>query len=87
MTKDKLIRYNLISQDTCNLCNHEKEEKDHLFFKCEFCHALWRRITNLCNGRWMQQTWKEYIANCVRVWKANNLRNILSKLSLGVTLY
>ncbi|XP_074320736.1 uncharacterized protein LOC141657402 [Silene latifolia] len=49
LTVDNINRHGLCLMNRCTLCRRSSETHTHLFFKCEFTDALWRRLLG-----WMQ---------------------------------
>lgn len=87
MTKDKLLRYGTISQKLCSICNQGHESIDHLFFQCNVSLHIWKTVLNLCFQDYSPQSWNSFIEEKVRLWKHDNLKNIISKLCLGAMVY
>lgn len=85
--KDKLSNFQVISNYPCVLCNWEKENMDHLFFKCKVSSQIWGHMLSLCNQRYVNNTQMNYIEFCARRWKKHNLQNIICKLCLIATIY
>ena len=34
--------------DTCVLCQHEVETREHLFFECSFAVEIWKKMLRKC---------------------------------------
>ncbi|XP_010541748.1 PREDICTED: uncharacterized protein LOC104815125 [Tarenaya hassleriana] len=45
-TRDRLLRWNIIQNSTCVLCNEEEESHDHLFFQCRFSAETWQELAS-----------------------------------------
>lgn len=41
-TKDKLKRFNVISDSNCSFCHTEEETIAHLFFACRYTSEIWK---------------------------------------------
>lgn len=87
MTKDKLLKCKIISNDTCMFCNWKKEDMDHLFFNQEFSMEISNHLMRLCNCRYLTYTWLDYVQFCVKRWKDNSFRNIICKFCLRMIIY
>lgn len=40
-TKDKIAKWNSFIDMTCVMCNNYPEDRDHLFFSCQYSKSLW----------------------------------------------
>lgn len=43
-TKDRMVRFGMIDENTCCLCGHFEETVHHLFFECEYSSFIWRSV-------------------------------------------
>ncbi|KAF8100628.1 hypothetical protein N665_0219s0007 [Sinapis alba] len=46
---DMLIKWGIIVDPLCLLCNANNESKDHLFFECSYTSLIWREIAGKCH--------------------------------------
>ena len=47
-TLDRLKKWGLVMDETCVLCHHEAETREHLFFQCSFAVEIWKGILRKC---------------------------------------
>lgn len=86
-TRDKLLRFGVITNSTCVLYNNGEEDINHLFFYCEYSAYIWGNILEINNMSYRDQEWERYIDDIAQEWKGNNLNCIMGKLSLRATVY
>lgn len=86
-TKDKLVRYDISSNDNCCFCNLGHETMDHLFFGCIFTKSIWIKVLASVDLGYLVRPWKDYINHINRKWRGIGLKFLLRKLCLGVTVY
>lgn len=43
-TRDRMIRWGIQVDDRCLLCTQQPENRDHLFFDCNYSYDLWRMV-------------------------------------------
>lgn len=60
---------------------------DHLFFKCDFIILIWKELLRLCLQVHVVQSWNVFIEDKARLWKKDNMKSILSKMSFEVVVY
>ena len=87
MTRDKLVRFGVISHNSCPLCNEEPECMDHLFFRSVFSSQIWNEVLNLCNQQLNLMSWTNLIEELASNWKEDNFKNIVNKVCFGATIY
>lgn len=46
-TKDRLVKWNVITNQQCSLCSEVDESLCHLFFECRFSNQIWREVLRL----------------------------------------
>lgn len=78
MTREKLLRLNLALCHNYVLCDQEREDMNHFFFKCEFSVFIWKKLLRLYIWVHVDQTWVMFI---------EDLKNIFSKLPYSATVY
>lgn len=82
-TKDKLVRYEVIFNATCNLCNTCDENIDHIFFQRDFSTFVWRNVIGPNNVSYSPQGWGDYSRQIAGEWKGDDLGRVISKMCLG----
>ncbi|XP_009767488.1 uncharacterized protein [Nicotiana sylvestris] len=45
LTKDRLKRWGLHMDETCVLCQADKETREHLFAECSYANILWNKLS------------------------------------------
>ncbi|XP_074305805.1 uncharacterized protein LOC141641027 [Silene latifolia] len=49
LTKDRLLRFNIISDGYCDMCLDHLEDHNHLLYKCRFSACCWRLLADWLN--------------------------------------
>ncbi|XP_056690457.1 uncharacterized protein [Spinacia oleracea] len=66
-TLDMLIKWNIVSSDSCLLCSSDSESGEHFFFGCGFSSQIWQKILDLLHFRRLASyftTELEWIITC-----------------------
>lgn len=63
-TRDRLIQWGLQVDQSCLLCNRNRESRDHLFFSCDFSYKLWELVTRRL-GISPSRDWENTLAQMV----------------------
>lgn len=91
LSNDQRVRRGMSSDPSCSLCQHRKEDLDHIFKSCSFASKVWRKIlpSDMCADffRLDIQSWLSLIIQspsidiswkmgvCVTCWKLWEVRN------------
>lgn len=86
-TLDRLLRWGVISCDSCILCNcSSPESHNHVFFECSFSKALWAAMLRNQVGR-DPLCWDEEEEWFIQHSKGKGFRKSKLKLPLSATTY
>ncbi|CAA7019532.1 unnamed protein product [Microthlaspi erraticum] len=61
-TLDRMIGWGYKVEGTCLLCSLDLETRDHLFFRCPFSAAIWRRIKLLLHAPMAPMEWNHLLS-------------------------
>ncbi|OIT02175.1 putative ribonuclease h protein, partial [Nicotiana attenuata] len=64
-TKHMLTKRGICHEDTCNICNRETEDIDHIFFRCNYSRQIWEQ-TNIKHPFSQDPLGKETLHNCLK---------------------
>lgn len=84
-TRDRLLSWGLTVNPLCLLCNSENESRDHLFFKCDYTHALWSGIAQRCNLLALH-SWNDTLTQ-LQGLSANRSIRRLTLMAVKATIY
>lgn len=59
-TKDMLVKFGLINDATCILCDNGNENVDNLFFQCSFSNYNWKKSLEINGLGYRSQGWDGY---------------------------
>ena len=86
VTQDKLLKWGLTNSMSCVFCRADVEDRNHLFFGCQFTAGIWLRILRLFGFSRMPRNWENeflwVIAN-----KGKSFCSITRKIAWGATIY
>ena len=86
ITQDMLLKWGLINSMSCVFCRADVEDRNHLFFNCQFTAGIWLKILKLCGFSRMPRNWENellwVIAN-----KGKSFCSITRKIAWGATVY
>ncbi|KAL2943828.1 hypothetical protein RDABS01_032175 [Bienertia sinuspersici] len=74
MTRDRLIRMGLATENSCCLCNRGVESHSHLFFDCEFSRNCWKQILEWLNAKVQHYQLQQMIQWIARSCKGDRIR-------------
>ena len=57
-TQDKILKWGLTNFVSCVFCQASVEDRNHLFFGCQFTAGIWLRILKLCGISRMPRNWE-----------------------------
>lgn len=86
-TKDRLLKWGIISTDSCCFCNSATESLEHLFFSCPFTNEIWRNILLATGIQRAPLSWRREISWFCRRTKGKSKLCRARRLSLAVTVY
>lgn len=62
LQKNKLFQWGISDNDTCVLCNDDKEEIGHLFFECPFSRGIRCKVLRAVNVERGLLTWTREVS-------------------------
>ena len=57
-TQDKLLKWGLKNSISCVFCRASVEDRNHLFFGCQFTAGIWKRILRFCGNIRHPRNWE-----------------------------
>ncbi|GAA0149993.1 hypothetical protein LIER_09029 [Lithospermum erythrorhizon] len=85
-TKDRLKRWGVCEGDKCIFIG-EKENLDHLFFKCDYSSGVWRKILMYMEDYWVPGEWNEEGQIVMQKYKRKSFKSRLRKLCFFCVVY
>nr|XP_016470075.1 PREDICTED: uncharacterized protein LOC107792379 [Nicotiana tabacum] len=88
LTKDRLKRWGLHMDETCVLCQADKETREHLFAECAYANRLWTRLS-----QWAQvhsivpNIWIQYFQLIIHHSKGKTASAMLLKMMYVEYIY
>lgn len=71
-TRDKLIKWGILTSPFCSLCEGGAEDHEHLFFKCNYSTATWRKLLYWIGINRDAQGWTEKSAGLQNMHQEDN---------------
>ena len=85
-TQDKLLKWDLINSISCVLCRASVEDRNHMFFGCQFIVGIWMRILRLCGHSRMPRNWENEFLWVIGT-KGKSFSSITKRIVWGATIY
>lgn len=85
-TKDRLLRFHMIHEDSCCFCN-EKESINHLFFDCQETNRIWRTVLNWIQIPHVASNWNEELEWLSKKCKGKGWKAMVLKCAIAETVY
>ena len=85
-TQDKLLKWDFINSMSCVLCQANVEDRNHMFFSCQFTAGIWMRILRLFGNSRMLRNWENEFLWVVGT-KGKSLSYITKRIVWGATIY
>ena len=85
-TQDKLLKWGLKNSISCVFCRASVEDRNHLFFGCQFTAGIWKRILRFCGNIRHPRNWENEFL-WVTATKGKSFCAILKRIAWGATIY
>ena len=85
-TQDRMLASGMIHQSRCVLCDGDREDVDHLFFRCSYSSCVWSSILGKCDVDWSPRDWLESLA-WMKQFTSASLSHLIIRLSFAATVY
>ncbi|XP_050233320.1 uncharacterized protein LOC126681807 [Mercurialis annua] len=86
-TKSRLVKWGVVPDDKCVLCQNEKETIDHCLYECCFVRKIWDKLLPICGCNENINTWRRIISwFCIKA-SGKNAYAVLRRLILSSTVY
>ena len=85
-TQDKLFKWGLTNSVSCVFSRASVEDRNHLFFGCQFTAGIWLRILKLCGISRMPRNWENDFLWVIAT-KGKSFCSITKTIAWGATLY
>ena len=86
VTQDKLLKWGLTNSNSSVFCRANVEDRNYLFFGCQFTAGIWLRILRLCGNSRMPRSWEnEFLWVCAT--KGKSFCSITKRIAWGATIY
>ncbi|XP_058727119.1 uncharacterized protein LOC131598546 [Vicia villosa] len=86
-TKDRLHRFNMITNTMCSICQETEESIPHLFFDCKENAAVWTQVLNWLGRSHQPLPWAEELSWLTREVTRKGWRACLLKIAFTETVY
>jgi hypothetical protein len=86
-TKDRLVRFGMITDKICSFCNEIEETLDHLLFECRTSHAIWKEVLHWIGVIHEPQKWVMELDWVLRMIGRKGWRAYLLKMAVTETIY
>ncbi|KAM0004605.1 putative reverse transcriptase zinc-binding domain-containing protein [Helianthus debilis subsp. tardiflorus] len=71
----------------CPLCNHDRDTRDHLFFRCPFAEKTWNEVKKLVTLGNVDDSWSSVVSWVEQHAKSKNVDHIVCKLLIAASAY
>ena len=85
-TQDKLLKWGLKNSISCVFCRASVEDRNHLYFGCQFTAGIWKRILRFCGNIRHPRNWENEFL-WVTATKGKSFCAILKRIAWGATIY
>ena len=85
-TQDKLLKWGLTNSISCVFCRSNVEDRNHLFFGCQFTAGIWLRILRLCGNIRSPRCWENEFL-WISATKGKSFSAIIKRIAWGATIY
>ncbi|XP_039021885.1 uncharacterized protein LOC120154136 [Hibiscus syriacus] len=80
-TKERLLRFGLVTNDQCILCSDGCETINHLFAECKLSSSIWNFVLLLSCIKKPPFTWSNLLTWTTATWKGKSFITVILKLS------
>ena len=85
-TQDKLLKWGVINSISCVFCRANVEDRNHLFFECQFTTGIWMRVLSLCGQSRLPRRWENEFRWATRC-KGFSFCSVTKRIAWGATIY
>ena len=86
VVQDKLLKWGMIESISCVFCRTNVEDRNHLFFGCQFTVDIWLRILRLCGYHRTPRNWENELLWVIAT-KGKSFCSITKRIAWGATIY
>ncbi|XP_058782973.1 uncharacterized protein LOC131657613 [Vicia villosa] len=86
-SKDRLVRFNMLTDATCELCRNCEESRDHLFFECPSNYDIWKQILHWLSYDHSPQPWNEELRWIMHETSRKGSKAQILRIAFVETLY
>ncbi|KAH1199162.1 putative ribonuclease H protein [Glycine max] len=86
-TKDRLVRFGMITDKICSLCKEVEETQNHILFSCKIATDIWSNVLNWIGIDHVPQEWPLELDWLLNLTNRKGWRAYLLKLSVTETIY
>lgn len=86
-TKDRLVRFGMITDKICSLCKEVEETQNHILFSCKVATDIWSNVLNWIGIDHVPQEWPLELDWLLNLTNRKGWRAYLLKLSVTETIY
>ncbi|KAE8732331.1 hypothetical protein F3Y22_tig00002237pilonHSYRG01790 [Hibiscus syriacus] len=80
-TKERLVRFVVVSDARCGFCDDDLESRSHLFLDCPYSREVWASILHLCGLQQQYMSWIDWLCWLNRNLKGKSLLVHILKLA------
>ncbi|XP_058758091.1 uncharacterized protein LOC131631313 [Vicia villosa] len=86
-TKDRLVRFNLLTDAKCDLCRNCEESRAHLFSECPSNYDIWKQVLQWLSYDHRPLPWHEELQWIMHETSRKGSKAQLLKMAFAETLY
>ena len=86
-TRDKLVQWGSVADDTCVMCGDAVETRDHLFFACPAVQNVWKTVLTRLGTAYICNSWEQELEEAVNRFKGSSLFARLGSCCFAITVY
>ncbi|XP_019241995.1 PREDICTED: uncharacterized protein LOC109222039 [Nicotiana attenuata] len=86
-TADRLMRWGIIVDSTCSLCQAELETREHLFVECDYAKAIWKRLQKWLQWQQAPDEWDQHVNWAIKSAKGKSQQAQIFKLVYAECVY
>ncbi|GJZ25315.1 RNA-directed DNA polymerase, eukaryota, reverse transcriptase zinc-binding domain protein [Tanacetum coccineum] len=87
MTCDRMAKWGSYNMTVCSLCKKNEESHDHLFFKCQFPDAIWKKLRVMMKFQSNNDGWDKTIEELANMPNVSSIWSIVRRLCLASAVY
>lgn len=86
-TKDRLVRFSMINEWVCNLCDEGDETLGHLLFECRYSKAVWKYVLEWIDIIHEPNDWAAELEWITQMTAKKGWRFKVLKIAIAETVY